>query len=80
MRHEPYLIVLRNNTLRHTDSAGHGGESDPVNFYRLRGKRRLTQSDTHGTLIELVFTELIVGALALGFSCHYGFDRLAAVD
>lgn len=43
-----------------------------VHFHRFRSKRGLTQPDTHGSLVEIVFPEPIIGPLALGFGCHYG--------
>lgn len=52
----------------------------PVHFHRFRGKRGLTQPDTNGSLLELVFSERITGPLALGFACHYGLGLFAPVD
>lgn len=43
-----------------------------VQFYRFRGKRGLTQPDTSGSLLEVVFEEPVTGPLALGYGCHYG--------
>jgi len=43
-----------------------------VHFYRFRGKHGLTQPDTSGTLLEVVFSESQSGPLALGFGCHFG--------
>lgn len=49
----------------------------PVHFHRFRNKRGLTQPDTHGCLVEIVFPEQISGPLALGFACHYGLGLFA---
>lgn len=49
----------------------------PVHFHRFRNKRGLTQPDTHGSLVEVVFPEQISGPLALGFACHYGLGLFA---
>lgn len=51
-----------------------------VHFHRFRGKRGLTQPDTNGSLLELVFSERITGPLALGFACHYGLGLFAPVE
>ncbi len=49
----------------------------PVHFHRFRSRRGLTQPDTHGSLVEIVFPEAIAGPLALGFACHYGLGLFA---
>ena len=49
----------------------------PVHFHRFRSKRGLTQPDTSGSLIEIVFPEVVSGPLALGFACHYGLGLFA---
>lgn len=49
-----------------------------VHFHRFRGKRGLTQPDTIGSLVEIVFSEPLAGPLALGFGCHYGLGLFAA--
>lgn len=48
-----------------------------VHFHRFRSKRGLTQPDTHGSLVEVVFPERITGPLVLGFACHYGLGLFA---
>lgn len=52
----------------------------PVHFHRFRGKRGLTQPDTHGSLVEIVFQEPVTGPLALGFACHFGLGLFAPVN
>lgn len=49
-----------------------GRERTPIHFQRFRGKRGLTQPDTHGSFWKLTFSKPISGPLALGFGCHYG--------
>lgn len=44
----------------------------PVDFHRFRSKRGLTQPDTRGTFIKLVFPSTVQGPLALGYGCHFG--------
>lgn len=44
----------------------------PSHFHRFRSKRGLTQPDTRGWFLQLVFPERIQGPLALGFGCHFG--------
>jgi CRISPR-associated protein Csb2 len=48
----------------------------PVHFHRFRTKRGLTQPDTGGSLVDLVFPKPVVGPLALGFGCHFGLGML----
>ncbi len=43
-----------------------------VHFHRFRKKRGLTQPDTRGSLVRIVFAAPVQGPLALGFGCHYG--------
>lgn len=50
-----------------------------VHFRRFRSKRGLTQPDTHGTFVEIVFSEPISGPLALGYGCHFGLGLFAPV-
>lgn len=51
----------------------------PVHFHRFRSKRGLTQPDTHGSFVEIVFPEQVVGPLALGFASHFGLGLFAPV-
>lgn len=51
----------------------------PVHFHRFRNKRGLTQPDTSGSMIEIVFSEPQFGPLALGFGCHYGLGLFGAI-
>jgi len=51
----------------------------PVHFSRVRSKRGLIQADTHGSFVELVFSESIRGPLALGFGCHFGLGMFRPV-
>lgn len=44
----------------------------PVQFYRFRRKRGLTQPDRTGVFVEMEFAEPINGPIALGFACHFG--------
>ncbi len=62
----PLPEVMVGNTLRR-----------PVHFHRFRSRRGLTQPDTSGSLVELVFPEPVTGPLALGFACHYGLGLFA---
>lgn len=49
----------------------------PVQFHRFRStSKRLTQPDTHGRFVRVVFPEPVAGPLALGFGCHYGLGML----
>ncbi len=50
-----------------------------LHFYRFRGKRGLTQPDTSGVLLNVVFSESQIGPLALGFGCHFGLGLFAPV-
>jgi CRISPR-associated protein Csb2 len=50
-----------------------------LHFYRFRGKRGLTQPDTSGVLLEIVFSKPHTGPVALGFGCHFGLGLFAPV-
>lgn len=49
----------------------------PVHFHRFRSRRGLTQPDTSGSLVEIVFPRVVSGPVALGFACHYGLGLFA---
>jgi CRISPR-associated protein Csb2 len=61
-------IIVENRPLR------------PVHFHRFRSKRGLTQPDTLGSFVKLIFPEPITGPLALGFSCHFGLGLFIPTD
>lgn len=48
-----------------------------VHFHRFRRKRGLTQPDTSGALLEVIFSEPQPGPFALGFGCHFGLGLFA---
>ena len=52
----------------------------PVHFHRFRSKRGLTQPDTSGSMVEIVFPEPQSGPLAFGFGCHFGLGLFVACN
>jgi CRISPR-associated protein Csb2 len=59
-----------------------GRKLRPINFYRFRSRRGLTQPDKLGTFISLRAEKPIGGPLALGFACHFGLGlfRMVKLD
>ena len=51
-----------------------------VHFRRFRKKRGLTQPDTRGALVRLLFPAPVQGPLALGFACHFGLGLFVPDD
>lgn len=52
----------------------------PLQFYRFRSKRNLSQPDRHGQMLRLRFAEPVAGPLAFGFGCHFGLGLFRAVS
>jgi CRISPR-associated protein Csb2 len=51
----------------------------PIDFYRFRSRRGLTQPDAHGCFVQIDFDEPVQGPLALGFGCHFGLGLFEPV-
>lgn len=64
--------------IRELPSIQHGGRAlRSLKFHRFRRKSGLVQPDTLGRLIELRFSRLVRGPIALGFACHFGLGLFA---
>lgn len=63
-----------------SEVAFEGRKLQALHFARFRRKRGLTQPDTSGRLIELVFAAPLQGPLALGFGCHFGLGLFVPSD
>ena len=49
-----------------------------LNFHRFRSRGREPQHDTSGTLLEIEFSRVIQGPLALGYASHFGLGMFGA--
>ncbi|SFM58092.1 CRISPR-associated protein Csb2 [Ectothiorhodospira mobilis] len=58
-----------------------GKKRRPVHFHRFRSThKRLTQPDTRGHFVQIIFAKPVDGPLALGFGCHYGLGVFSPGD
>jgi len=63
-----------------TEIPSGGRKLRTLHFHRFRGKRGLTQPDTHGRLLEISFAAPVQGPVALGFGCHFGLGMFQPLE